>query len=99
MRFRQQFGDRRKLMPILVLSAITLIGLFVRMVEIDRWPLWGDEALTPLIAQWPLQYLFLAPVDPTPGIYYSLHKLLLGPMVGAAGARSISLLCGTLLIP
>lgn len=81
------------------MSAITLVGLLVRLVEIDRWPLWGDEALTLLIAQWPLQYLFLVPVDPTPGFYYSLHKLLLGSTVSAAGARSISLLCGTILIP
>jgi len=81
------------------LSAITLAGFLVRIVEIDRWPLWGDEALTLLIAQWPLKYLFLVPVDPTPGLYYSLHKLLLGPMVGTAAARSISVACGTLLIP
>jgi hypothetical protein len=81
------------------LTAISLAGFLVRIVEIDRWPLWGDEALTPLIAQWPLKILFLAPVDPTPGLYYALHKLFLGPMVGVAAARSISLLCGALLIP
>lgn len=81
------------------LLAITLVGLLVRIFEIGRWPLWGDEALTLLIAQWPIEILLMAPVDPTPGLYYSLHKLLLGPMVGAAAARSISLLFGTLLIP
>ena len=96
---QQQISGRRRLKPALGLLAITLAGLFVRLVEIDRWPLWGDEALTLLIAQWPLKMLFLVPVDPTPGLYYSLHKLFLGPMAGVASARSISLLCGALLIP
>ena len=93
------FGPRRNLKPMLVLAAITLAGFLVRLVEIERWPLWGDEALTLMIAQWPLDILFVAAIDPTPGLYYTLHKLFLGPMVGAAAARSISLLCGTLLIP
>ena len=75
-----------------------LAGGIVRLLDIDRWPLWSDEALTLLISQWPLQTLFLAPVDPTPGLYYALHKLLLGPMVATAEARFISLLCGTLTI-
>ena len=92
-------AGRRGLHPILGLSAITLAGLIVRLVEIERWPLWSDEALTLLIAQWPVEMLFFAPVDPTPGLYYSLHKLLVGPMAAAAAARSISLVCGTLLIP
>jgi len=81
------------------LVAITLAGLVLRLVDIDQWPLWTDEALTLLIAQWPVGNLLFAPVDPTPGLYYVLHHLFLGPMVGVAGARSISLLCGTLLIP
>lgn len=85
--------------PVFGLLAITLIGCVIRLLAIDRWPLWSDEALTLLVAQWPLQYLFLIPVDPTPGLYYSLHKLLVGPMAGVAAARSISLVCGTLLIP
>lgn len=81
------------------LGAIILAGFLARFVAIDRWPLWSDEALTLLIAQWPFGYLFFVPVDPTPGLYYSLHKLLLGPAVGTAGARAISLACGTLTIP
>lgn len=100
MRFRrQQVAGQRSLATILGLLAITVVGFLIRMIEIDRWPLWGDEALTLMIAQWPVKILVLAPVDPTPGLYYALHKLLLGPSVGAAAARSISLACGTLLIP
>lgn len=81
------------------LSAITLAGLLLRLVWINRWPLWSDEALTLIIAQWPLKALFLAPVDPTPGLYYALHKVLLGPTVGTTAARSLSVFAGTLLIP
>src|SRR5688572_6677054 len=88
-----------RLRPALVLLAITVAGFVIRFVNIDQWPLWGDEGLTLLLGQWSLRYLFLVPIDPTPGLYYALHKLLLGPMVDAAGARYVSLACGTLLIP
>jgi uncharacterized membrane protein len=81
------------------LLAITLAGFLVRVVNIDQWPLWSDEALTLIVAQWPIGTLFAAPVDPTPGFYYALHKLLLGPTVGVAAARSLSVVAGTLLIP
>ena len=47
------------------LLAITLAGFALRFVDIGKWPLWGDEALTLLVAQWPLRNLFLDPVDPT----------------------------------
>ena len=80
------------------LVAIVVIGFLVRIVSINKWPLWSDEALTLIVAQWPLKTLFLVPVDPTPGLYYALHKVLLGPLVGVAAARSISLAAGTLLI-
>ena len=96
---RRQSAVRHRMRAILGLLAITLTGCAIRLLEFDRWPLWSDEALTLLIGQWPLEFLFLVPVDPTPGLYYSLHKLLLGPMAGVAAARSISLVCGTLLIP
>ena len=81
------------------LLAVTLVGLILRLVNIHDWPLWSDEALTLLIAQWPLQTLFLIPADPTPGLYYALHKALLGPFAQVATARSISVVAGTLLIP
>ena len=81
------------------LLAITLIGLFLRLIHIADQPLWTDEALTLIISQWPLDMLFFAPADPTPGLYYGLHQVLLGPLVGVVGARSISVVAGTLLIP
>jgi len=96
---RQHLTGRSSSRRLLALFAATLAGLLIRLVEIDRWPLWSDEALTLIVAQWPVKFLFFAAVDPTPGLYYALHKLTLGPTVGAAAARSISLVCGTLLIP
>lgn len=84
---------------LLLLALVTLAGFALRAVEIDRWPLWGDEGLTLLVSQWSFTHLFFIPVDPTPGLYYALHKIFLGPTVDATAARSISLVCGTLLIP
>lgn len=81
------------------LLALTLAGLLLRTINLEAWPLWSDEAMTLLIAQWPWHYLFLVPVDPTPGLYYALHKAFLGPDVGVAAARSISVITGTLTIP
>ena len=85
--------------PLLMLALVTACGFALRIVNIDRWPLWNDEALTILFAQWPLDTLFLRSVDTMPGLYYAVHKLLVGPLASAAEARSISLICGTLLIP
>lgn len=81
------------------LLAVTVVGLVLRLISIDDWSLWGDEALTLLIVQWPLPTLFFAPADPTAGFYYAIHKVLLGPEVGVVAARSISVAAGTLLIP
>ena len=80
------------------LGAIVALGLVLRIVGIQSQPLWSDEALTLLIAQHPVPDLFLNPIDPTPGLFYSLHQLLIGPNAGLFAARSISLVAGTLAI-
>jgi len=85
--------------PLASLALLTAAGFALRFISIGKWPLWGDEGLTLLIGQWSFTHLFVAPVDPTPGLYYALHKIFLGPMVDAVQARYISLACGTLLIP
>lgn len=96
-----QAQDKRlgSLHPLLLLAIVTACGFALRFVNIDRWPLWNDEGLTLLFAQWPYATLFFRPVDTMPGLYYGLHRLLVGPSAGVAEARSISLICGTLLIP
>jgi hypothetical protein len=80
---------------IICLGAIVAFGFALRVIGIEQQPLWGDEGLTLLIAQWPFTALFLVPNDPTPGLYYALHKLLIGPNAGLLAARSISLIAGT----
>ena len=79
----------------LCLAAIIAVGFALRFISIERQPLWGDEGLTLLIAQRSAVALFLAPFDPTPGLYYALHKLFIGPDAGLLAARSISLIAGT----
>ena len=79
----------------LCFAAVIAVGFALRIVGIERQPLWGDEGLTLLIAQSSVVALFLAPIDPTPGLYYALHKLFIGPDAGVLAARSISLIAGT----
>ena len=71
----------------------------LRLWRIEANALWGDEALTLLIAEWPTKALFFYPVDPTPGLYYFAHKTLIGATSSVAIARSISLVAGALLVP
>lgn len=81
------------------LAAITLCGLALRMVEAGSQPLWTDEALTLVIAEWPTRELLLKPVDPTAGLYYVLHQLLVPDGAGVEAIRGISIAAGTLSIP
>jgi mannosyltransferase len=80
-----------------VVAALFCVGVVLRVVAVGREPLWGDEALTLLISQWPARDLLLSPIDPTPGLYYVLHKALIGPHAGVVAARSISVVCGSLI--
>jgi hypothetical protein len=77
-------------------AALFCVGVVLRVIAVGSEPLWGDEALTLLISQWPARDLFLAPIDPTPGLYYVLHKALIGPHAGVVAVRSISIVCGSL---
>jgi mannosyltransferase len=82
-----------------VLIAVTIGGLALRIIWAGREPLWTDEALTLVIAKWPVEDLLLRPIDPTPGLYYLLHKWLIPDGAGIAAVRSISIVAGTLSIP
>ncbi|MCM8557065.1 glycosyltransferase family 39 protein [Sphingomicrobium sediminis] len=59
------------------LAAITLLGAIVRSVMLGHHALWGDEALSLIIARLPLEDLFIRPLDPSPGLYYLVQKLWL----------------------
>lgn len=76
-----------------------MVGLALRTIAIGRESLWGDEALTLMLARLPVFDLLFRPVDPSPGLYYVLHKLFLPEMVGVGLARLPALIFGLLTIP
>ncbi len=81
------------------LAVIVLSGFAIRMINIGAPPLWGDEALTLVISDFSLRDLFIRPVDPTPGLYYAVHKSVL-PFGHDPWVHRIPLLVfGTLTIP
>ena len=80
----------------MLLSAIILVAVLVRVVAIDSQGLSSEEALSILQADWSVGDMVLNPTDPTPFLYYALHKLLLAPDASLAAMRSISLVCGVL---
>ena len=81
------------------LAAVTLLGLVLRIVRAEAEPLWADEALTLAIVHWPAADLLVRPVDPTGGLYYVLHKLVVPDDARLAVVRAISIAAGTLSIP
>jgi hypothetical protein len=81
------------------LAAITLAGLVLRIAWAGQQSLWSDEALTLVIAKWPVHDLLVRPVDPTPGLYYLLHKWLIPDGASITAIRGISIVAGTLSIP
>lgn len=82
----------------LVLALILVLGAALRMVGLGRESLWTDEALTLVLANWPVGDMLLQPTDPTPFLYYFLHKLFVPAGAGVEAARSISLAAGILSI-
>jgi hypothetical protein len=81
------------------LAAIMLVGLVLRIAWAGQQSLWSDEALTLVIAKWPVRDLLVRPVDPTPGLYYLLHKWLIPDGASVTAIRGISIVAGTLSIP
>ncbi len=79
------------------MSVLLFVGVILRTIAVGRESLWGDEAFTLLISQRSARDLFLSPIDPTPGLYYALHKTLIGPHAGVVAVRSISFVCGSLI--
>ena len=82
-----------------LLAAATIAGAVLRIVAIGREALWGDEALTYVLAQAPAEALARAPIDPTAPLYYWLHQLLIPDGASAAAGRSIAMVAGVLAIP
>lgn len=78
----------------LALGAIVIIGLLLRLVGVGGQGLWTDEGLTLALVHLPAADLMFRSVDPTPGLYYVIQKLILPDPQTAAMARMISVLVG-----
>ena len=82
-----------------LLAGVMLAGFALRTVAIGRQGLWTDEALTLVIAHLPVWDMITKPTDPTPFLYYALHKWFVPDGAGVIGARSVSLAAGMLTLP
>jgi hypothetical protein len=80
----------------LVLAAILIVAILFRTIAIDAQGLWTDEALTIVLSNWSIPDMLLRPTDPTPALYYILHKLLIPASAPLEVVRSISVVAGVL---
>jgi hypothetical protein len=80
----------------MVLGAILLVAIVLRVVAIDAQGLWTDEALTIVLSNFSIHDLLLLPTDPTPALYYILHKLLIPADAPLILVRSISVAAGVI---
>jgi mannosyltransferase len=79
-----------------ILATIFLVAIFLRLISIGSQGLWTDEALTIVLSNWSISDMLLLPTDPTPFLYYGIHKLLLSANSSVAAVRSISVVAGVM---
>ena len=79
-----------------VLATILMVAILLRVVAIDAQGLETDEAMTIVLSNWSILDMLLLPTDPTPFLYYGIHKLLLSAHSSIAAIRSISLVAGVM---
>jgi mannosyltransferase len=77
-------------------AAIIVAAIMFRVVALDAYGLWTDEALTIALSNWSIPDMFLLPTDPTPPLYYILHKLLIPANASVEVVRSISAVAGVM---
>lgn len=81
------------------LGLIFLVGAGLRWHDLGSQPLWGDESLSIVISYFDYSDLFLRPVDPTPGLYYALQKLVMNFGTDPLTSRLPSFLAGLATLP
>ncbi|HEX8443768.1 MAG TPA: glycosyltransferase family 39 protein [Allosphingosinicella sp.] len=80
-----------------LLAGILVLAAGLRLININSQGLWGDEGLTLVLVRWPILEMLWQPLDPTPFLYYALHKLSgAGPEASAGAVRGIAFACGML---
>src|SRR5262245_59370438 len=80
----------------MLFAAILVVATLLRIVALDVRGLWTDEALTIVLSNWSIPDLLLRPTDPTPALYYILHKLLIPASASLEVVRSISVVAGVM---
>lgn len=80
----------------IMLAAIIVAAILLRVVAINAQGLWSDEAFTIVLADWSISDMFRLPTDPTPFLYYAIHKAFLPADASIAAIRSISVVAGVL---
>ena len=90
------FGVRASAVHWTLLCLLLVAAILLRVVAIETEGLWTDEALTIILSNWSIGDMLLKPTDPTPFLYYAIHKLLLPPDASLAAMRSISVVAGVL---
>lgn len=78
------------------LATILATAAGLRTVGAANESLWLDEGLSIVLAHWSARDMLLLPTDPTPALYYLLHKLLIPATAPLLGIRSISIVCGVI---
>ena len=79
-----------------VLATILMVAILLRVMAIDAQGLETDEAMTIVLSNWSILDMLLLPTDPTPFLYYGIHKLLLSANSSIAAIRSISVVAGVM---
>lgn len=82
-----------------VLAGVIAIGALLRTIAVGSEELWGDEALTLAIVRFDWIDLFFRPVDPTPGLYYVVQKLVAPWPTDPVIQRLPAVIFGILTIP
>jgi mannosyltransferase len=80
----------------MMLAAIFVAAILLRAITLNAHGLWTDEALTIVLSNWPIIDMLLKPTDPTPFLYYAIHKLLIPANSSIEVIRSISFVAGVI---
>jgi hypothetical protein len=78
------------------LATILMVATLLRVIAIDQQGLETDEAMTIVLSNWSISDMLLLPTDPTPFLYYGIHKPLLSANSSIAAMRSISAVAGVM---
>lgn len=90
---------RSRAAALVIMLAIIAVALAARLDRLGAQQLWADEALTVVTSGFDTLRLWFAPIDPTPGFYFSLHHLLFGDAADPATVRSLSVAMAVALVP